>query len=468
MRPVDVKNKAWYTNVIINKNSKVVTLPHKDSELTKFISSTNNIFYISLCRLYFDNYSTPRGVVEVKKAYTAVLGNIIDFMNRSSKFEQVYIYDSTGNLIYPLRDSPSKNDNYYYKYCDIRSLNNSSLTVSNPVTHDKELLEYRYSDYTGWITAITIPEKSLLSPVMTFTKIMFIFSIIILSFALMFSFIVAKKFTKPIEKLRKSIKLVDLKDDSYTIPQDLGSGITELEELNNSFYKMNVKVKKSVDYMLLSQQHENQSRMLALQSQMNPHFLYNTLSTLSVMAEDGMNEEITEMCINISDMLRYISTDKSPLVNINAEIDYTQKYLSCMKIRYGSKLTYAFDIEEALMDIEIPKLMIQPLVENSLKFGTYNEPPWDIDISGKILEDYWQISVQDNGPGFDSEKLNHINNIISQIEQTGLLPSLELEGMGLLNIYIRLKLIYKTHFIFEISQNSFGGTTITVGGILIN
>ena len=463
---INVADKIWFNDVMTREKNKVITLPHKDPELTKFVSQNSNLQYISLCRMYFDKYNTPQGIVEVKQSYDTVLDTIIEYMNKNSDIESIYIYDKIGNLIYPLKDNLNKNDGYYFKYCNIKTVEGSSLLVSNPITNERELLEYKYSDYTGWIIAVAVSEKKLLQPVLSFTKIMGLLTLITLFFSLLFSYFVAKKYTNPIGKLRRTIKFMDVQDSLNSMPQDLGSGLIELEELNRSFIKMNLKVKKSVEYLLMSQQHENQARMLALQSQMNPHFLYNTLTTISIMAEEGMDEQITKMCVDVSDMLRYISSDKSPLVQIDTEIEYTKKYLACMKIRYGDKLTYSIDIDKTMMEIHIPKLIIQPLVENSLKFGTNREPPWDIKIYGEIGNDCWRIEVIDNGPGFNSEKLKLINQKITVINQNGLLPSLEIEGMGLLNIYIRLKLVYNKEMIFEITENPLGGTIIIIGGSL--
>ena len=463
---INVADKIWFNDVMTREKNKVITLPHKDPELTKFVSQNSKLQYISLCRMYFDKYNTPQGIVEVKQSYDTVLNTIIEYMNKNSDIESIYIYDKIGTLIYPLKDNLNNNDGYYFKYCNIKTVEGSSLLVSNPITNERELLEYKYSDYTGWIIAVAVSEKKLLQPVLSFTKIMGLLTLITLFFSLLFSYFVAKKYTNPIGRLRRTIKLMDVQDSSNPMPQDLGSGLIELEELNHSFIKMNLKVKKSVEYLLMSQQHENQARMLALQSQMNPHFLYNTLTTISIMAEEGMDEQITKMCVDVSDMLRYISSDKSPLVQIDTEIEYTKKYLACMKIRYGDKLTTSIDIDKTMMEIYIPKLIIQPLVENSLKFGTNREPPWDIKIYGEIGKDCWRIEVIDNGPGFNSEKLKLINQKIRDIDQNGLLPSLEIEGMGLLNIYIRLKLVYNKEMIFEITENPLGGTIIIIGGSL--
>jgi two-component system sensor histidine kinase YesM len=463
-RNVSLDEKDWYKEVMKKDGGKVITLPHKDPELSKIISKNDNINYISICRLYFGTYNVVQGVVEVKQYSDTILKNIIAYMKKDPVQERIFVYDSSGKVIYPYSDNTKENSTYYYNYYEDNSKTHSFQTVLNPLTKEKELLMYKTSDYTGWTVAVVTSEKTLLSPITNFTKVVLFVSVIILFLALLFSFFAAQKYTTPIKKLRKIVRSINLQEPSFEIPAGLNSGLNELEELNQAFYKMNKKLKTSIDELLLSQQHEMQSKMLALQSQMNPHFLYNTLANISAMAEEEMNEQIIEMCAYISDMLRYISSDSSPLVEINTEIEYTEKYLACMKFRYGSKLSYSIDIDEDVKNVKIPKLSIQPLVENALKFGTKKLPPWDIKISGYIKNNYWHIHVQDNGPGFDAERLEQIHQKMQEIDDTGLLPSLDLEGMGLLNIYIRLKLIYKENMIFIINKNLNGGTIILIGG----
>jgi len=454
-----VMEKYWYNEVIKLDGKKYISLPQKDEELSKFAQQYKNAYFISLCRVYFDNFNVPQGIVEVKQYYNIIFNSISVITHNNISQEQIYVFNKTGEVIYPLDANV-----YYYKYCNTNSPQKSYLTVINPVTKEKELLKYKYSELTGWITAVVVSENKLLSPVFDFTRIVIWVAVLILLLALLFSFFIAKKITIPIAKLHKAIRTFDLESISSSFPQKLNSGLNEMEELNNAFQKMNVKMKKSLDDLILSQQHEMQARMLALQSQMNPHFLYNTLANISVMAEEAMDDQIIEMCSNVSDMLRYISSDKSPLVKLSAEIEYTEKYLACMKLRYGNKLSYSIEINDEMKDIKIPKLVIQPLVENALKYGTCQEPPWTIRITGYLTNTYWQINIQDNGSGFDPQKLKFINEKIEEINRNGLMPSLELDGMGLLNIYIRLKLSYKNQMTFQISDNISGGAMITIGG----
>lgn len=464
---IDVKKMDWYREVIANEGRKFISLPRKDPELSSIIARNKNNYYISLCRLYFDVNSVAQGIVEVKQYYESIFNSINEYNSRNKTNEKILVYDKLGQLIYPIANIEDTNSTFYFNYFSKSSRDNTRLSVTNPLTNDKEMLVYKYSDYTGWLVMIVASESELLSPILSFTKIVFPVAVIILLLALMFSFFAAKKYTNPLAKLRKIIRSMDLQYPSPIVPVELNSGLDELEELNQTFHKMNVKLKDSVDDLLLSQQHEMQSKMLALQSQMNPHFLCNSLATISVMAEESMDEQIVEMCGYISDMLRYISSDSSELVRINTELDYTEKYLACMKFRHGNKLSYTIEFDSDVRDIRIPKLMIQPLVENALKYATRKEPPWTVRIYGYISNNYWQINVEDNGDGFSKEKLDTINAKIQEINKIGLLPSLELEGMGLLNIYIRLRLTYKNQMIFNIAENPSGGAIVTIGGDIL-
>ena len=198
------------------------------------------------------------------------------------------------------------------------------------------MVVYRHSDLTGWLIAVVISDNELLSPVLSFIKSIFAIAVIILMLALVFSFFAARKYTHPISKLYTSIKSMDLQIPLPPLHQELNSGLDELEELNYAFQKMSIKIKKSVEDLLMAQQNELHSKMLALQSQMNPHFLYNTLATISAMSEENMNQEIIKLSGYVADLLRYISSDKSPMaVKIRTEIDYTKNICRVCNLDMG-------------------------------------------------------------------------------------------------------------------------------------
>jgi two-component system sensor histidine kinase YesM len=458
---LSVSSQTWYKQVVANAGDRLLTLPHDDMQVTKSINADTNEKYISLCREYFGEYGDSEGVIEVEQDYSTIF-SLLESGNLNNKNESIYVFNNEGDVIYPLSELSNKGISSYFKYINSTSLQSGFVAIKNNVKQN-ELLSYVRSPYTGWTTAVVVSEQALLSPVYTFSIIILLSTFVLLILALYLSFATARKITSPIFKLRKLIRSIDYNAIPSESMTEINSGFTELEELNDAFYKMNLRVKKSVEGEILSHKNEMQSRMLALQSQMNPHFLYNTLSIISAMAEENMNQQIKEICINVSDMFRYISSDTS-LIEIDNEIRYINQYISCVKYFYGNKLSCTINIDTEMNKLKIPKLLIQPLVENAVKYGTKNAPPWIIKVRGYIEDDHWQIDVEDNGPGFDIQELNILNQKINDIDQTGLLPSLEIEGMGLLNTYMRLKLTYGDSTIFKIISNASEGTTISIGG----
>ncbi|MEG2653686.1 MAG: ATP-binding protein, partial [Ruthenibacterium sp.] len=162
-------------------------------------------------------------------------------------------------------------------------------------------------------------------------------------------------------------------------------------------------------------------------------------------------------------ILRYISSSTEQQVPLADELHYTKDFLLCMAIRYQGNLAYTLNIPDEMLAIQVPKLCVQLLVENAIKFTSTKRPPYNLDISGFADETHYELSIGDNGPGFSQESLSLLRERIAQINETGLLPSLEINGMGLLNVYIRYRLLHGAHLIFRVENRASGGACITIG-----
>ena len=241
------------------------------------------------------------------------------------------------------------------------------------------------------------------------------------------------------------------------------TNIREIDRLTDSINEYIEKSQEQTETIIALHEQEIQTQMLALQSQMNPHFLYNSLASIAEMAREGLADSVMVMTSNISEILRYISSNKEQLIPIGTELDICDKYLECMKIRFGENLQYGFEIDDDLWDVMIPKLCIQLLVENAIKSVTKQAPPWKISIIGRIEEDCWKIEVSDNGSGFDAAAMEKLRVQTESILTTHSFPSLQINGSGLLNIFIRFYLIDKAPFIFEYGNRESGGAYVRVG-----
>jgi two-component system sensor histidine kinase YesM len=457
---VNLPNKLWYEEVLVNTKGKYITIPEKDDELSLFLSS-KDAYSISLVRLFFDANNTPEGIVEVKQDADKLFTNINDYMKHNYG-QKVIVYTDNGDIIYPI-DPKAKELISYFTLLQTNS-HSAISNIRNPITNEKEIYSIAHSEYTGWNIALLVSEQQLLGPLNDFTKKIAMVSFAILLLAISLSYLAAKRITKPIARMHATMKSTNLVGITTHTHVELNSGLNELDRLQFAFNKMSERLKESMDQLLMSQLQELQAKMLALQSQMNPHFLYNTLTTISIMAEENMNEQIVIMIENLSMMLRYISADNSSLVPLETELAYTEKYLECIKIRHKQNVLYTFEMAANMKDIPVPRLIIQPLVENSLKYSSKLLPPWTIKVRGYQENDHWFVEVTDNGPGFDQSAITEFTNRIQEIEQTGIIPGLQLNGMGLLNIYLRLKISYQTDMCMQTINLPDGGAKVIVGG----
>jgi two-component system sensor histidine kinase YesM len=460
---VALEKKLWYEEVLKKDGEKYISPPHTDELLTTY-GTNKGRFFISLCRVVFDRNWVRQGIIEIEQDCDTIFNGIRESVNGESGQKVIYIFNHEGRLLFPYNEKVTGSFKYYFKAIQNQKPGTESYIIKNPVTSNREIMTYTNSDSLGWTVIVIEPQQQVLAPVVKFTEMVVFGSIGLLLLTMLISFILARKVTTPIQKIHKAIKKMDLEMLFSQTQPKLTSDLNELEELNRAFQNMSVKLKQSMDALLLSQSQEMQSKMLALQSQMNPHFLYNTLATIIIMAEEDMKEAVITMCKNVSHMLRYISSHQSSLVKMKTEIEYTQKYLECMKFRHQKNLAYSIEIDEPMAEIKIPKLVIQPLVENAIKYGTCNEPPWRIEVKGFINDLYWQVTVKDNGPGFTPEEIANMEQKVTEFDRNNSPPSLELDGMGLLNIYLRLKLIYQEQMLFQISNQPEGGAFVTIGG----
>lgn len=417
--------------------------------------------YFSLYRMYFDNYHNPAGFVEVSKYYDKLFAEAISPTTAFSL--DITVYDDDGRQIYPDPASGGEKRFDYYTELPSQKLSSGSARVYNHIKHQQEFVTICPLKYSGFTVAAAINNTNFYSPILV--SLMWI-PLLALSLFVVCYFVagfLSRRLAQPLTEMHQFLsqsdsagkfRQIDLKD----------SGVIEIDRLRDSLNSSIRTQEAATESLLVMKESEIQAHMLALQAQMNPHFLYNSLNTIGAMAEEGMTEEVTSMCQDITSILRYISSDKESVSTVEEELEHCSLYLNCMKMRFKDKFTYEFDIDDNLLEMKIPKLCIQLLIENSVKFVSKTAPPWHIRIEGYIDAGQWLISVKDNGPGFDPEVDRHLRSQMDEILKYSRLPSLELDGMGILNIFIRFYLLFGHSFLFQFGNLPEGGAFVIVGG----
>jgi len=323
------------------------------------------------------------------------------------------------------------------------------------------------SDYTNLSVVTVESEKELLLPVSRLRKMTFLLGILILVSTFLISYFIAKKLTRSIDRIKKDIGNLSIENLNIDFDRNY-SDLDELNQLGYAFDKMCKRLRISIKETIDAKVHEKEANRLAFQSQMNPHFLYNTFAVMAAISGEQNVPEVEQMCIKISKMLRYLTYNSSFTVTLKEEMEYTKNYLEIFKKRYETRLVYSVNIEKELLSVKIPKLILQPLVENSILHG-FDENTFKLEVSveGKIRDkEIWIITVKDTGKGFTPEQLENIINGIEKFKSNIEFKDIMNKKVGLINTYARLYLHYRGKTIFDIKTTQ-GCTEILIGGPLI-
>ena len=445
-----VKDKNWYDKTYALSGRKYVYAPAQDVLVSRSAGVDEKTLYFSLCRMFFGSYHTPLGFMEIKSYYDEIFEPLRNEI--LSLKPVIVIYDSDGRQIYPEHaEFP------YFSYID-----DNGKEILNTYTGKKQYLCFSKSEDDGLTVAMAVDNQVFMEPVYRSFIPIILVVILILIICILVSTMLSKQMSDPIRRIYAFLS--DNEKDQFTKLSLKNSGILEIDKLRDSINESIENQQNSTKTLLTLKEQEVQSQMLALQSQMNPHFLYNSLSMIGEMADSGMTEEVSKMCEDITSILRYISSNREQRIRVEEEMEQVDRYLFCIKRRFGEGLKYSYDIPDEILDCMAPKLCVQLLVENSVKAVMTHREPWEIKIEGLIKGDDWEITVYDNGPGFDPAVDKELRHNMDEILERGVLPSLRIEGMGILNIFIRLYLLDGIPFVFDFGNREEGGAFVKIGG----
>ena len=290
----------------------------------------------------------------------------------------------------------------------------------------------------------------------------FLYGVSFILFVLLFIciYLLVHHTNKPILELNKKVRMANL--DQVPKQQVARQGTDEVQELEASFDAMMERMKTSVEL-------EKKAYLKALQAQMNPHFLYNCLSTISSMGVESENEEIPVFCDHLAAILRYETVYEDKAVTLADELQNVRNYLELMKLRYEDDFTYVLDVDESLLSIPMPRLILQPMVENCFEHGFQSvTPPWHVAIRMAREDGQWCISIADNGCGFDEETRSQLRQQVAHVmEHLGeAYTGLKIGGLGLVNTIVRLRLVSGDRLSYDISPNTPTGTIVTLKGMI--
>ncbi|MFD0713992.1 sensor histidine kinase [Paenibacillus sp. GCM10027626] len=295
------------------------------------------------------------------------------------------------------------------------------------------LVNYVKSAELGWYLVDYVPLQKILAPVTESRTFFYLFLGIMLLVSITISYVLYQNIRIPIKNLIRSVQ--QLKKGNYATRISMKGG-NDFTFLIQRFNEMAEQIENLVGKVYAEEIRSREATMKQLQSQINPHFLYNCLAFMKSMAILENNDAIVAMSVHLSKYYRYTTRNEQQLVPMREEIELVRHYLAIQNLQ-NKRLSYTIEIPDAMLDLLIPRLLIQPVVENAILHGIERHAEAGrIRISGVQLIDENRITVEDDGPGMNGQELQALARRLN-------LPLTEEVGCGLWNVHQRLKLQFE-------------------------
>lgn len=425
---INNKDREYRNEIVLNHNRWDNLKFEKDTssyirKISKPIKSIDSMYIIAYVDIYFDLNS---------------LKNIVKNTNLKG---DLIIFDEADNIIFNSNKDILKSDIDYIK--------------SNIYKVDKNnfpMVIVKKDAQTGYKYTTLINEEKLGVNKIKF-RIGYI-SLIFIVTILIITYLIINKYSTKLKRMITSIE--KLKEGKLDTRFNVEHETDELDMICISIDEMSESLQYNINKNYISEVKQKQAEINALQSQIKPHFLYNTLEVIRMSALASKNKEVAQMIYNLASMFRYSTYNNGSLVTIRDEINHSKMYLSLCSTRYKGMLDYSIYVDDKYLDYLLPKFTIQPILENSinhgLRKGSYDN---HIKISISNINEYIEINVEDNGNGMSEDAINKIKEGLKKNIQK---PN----SIGLMNINNRLKLKFGDEYGIYINSRINEGTTVTV------
>lgn len=441
MSPQDFENMIWIERADTRYGKSVIANDHTDTWGT---GSNPQVF--SLIKAV---QGKNMGYVEVQKKVSD-LANLIKLPKKDLEYA---IFVNGDELLYT--NTPLKNRDVL-----------TEIALKDGEFVSKEYLVSKTISKKFDVTIVLMENMDIVRKNSVFIAPMtFFMAGVFFVISMIFVVIISTFLTKPIRELRKVMEQTKVENIGENVVSS--SAFDEIKALNVSYQnvleRLQISMLKEKRTALL----QLQAQFDTLQSQVNPHFLFNVLNVIASRGMRNNDEIICEMCGSLASMLRYSTNNKTRYARILEEITYLEQYFYLQKARYEHKINFNIQVSPDILNEIIPKMVLQQVVENCINHAFANMTgDMRIQISGWKENGKWYCKVEDNGQGIEPQTLKLLSRKFEQtksrILKMGENIELEIGGMGLVNTYARLLLLYNEELIFEV-KNKDTGVEVIIG-----
>ncbi|MDR7076955.1 two-component system sensor histidine kinase YesM [Neobacillus niacini] len=445
----NIKQEYWYSSVPLNGMTMLVTrtlkLKNKEQPVISLVR-----------RLYNPDTLLPVGmlIIDINFRRIEEISNKVT-ISRNGYF---FILDANGHYVYHPDYSKLGTKIEYNQLTKLKTNENSTQILEN---ERKDFVTYTYSPNIGWSFFTAVPYKDITGGIIQIGRTIILTILISLIIAYTIGFFFATSIIRPIRRLKRFMKEVEIGNLSGRVLVESNDEIGQLSAgFNNTVEKLSnlleeVYISKLRETEMSLKQKEIEIKML--QSQMNPHFLYNSLETIRGMALEENQENIAIMSFSLAKLLRYNLKNDSSTVSLGEEIKFCQTYLQIQKFRFEERFEYEIDIPEWAIQQQVVKFSLQPLVENCFvhAYGQFSQK-FRITISVVLdSESSFTIRIEDTGTGIPNHILDELTRKIEQKTTNS-----DGKHIGILNVQQRIHHVFGSEFGLTIRSQLGAGTVV--------
>lgn len=441
-----LQEQSWYQTAKSEGGKSVISAPHVQN-----IIQNEYRWVVSLSReLKSTDGITAEGIFLVD-LNLSIINDICNNINLGKK-GYLFIVDNNGNIVYHPQQELIQSKLRTERISDVIQAPSGSSFIAND-GDGKRIYSVQDTKF-GWKIAGVSYTDELISSKEDLRNSVIFYALCGLAISLLISLWLSHRLSRPIKELQSDMKLVE--KGNFDIQTEIGQ-MNEIGQLGRSFNMMVSRIKTLMQEIIRNQESKRKSELLLLQSQINPHFLYNTLDSIVWMAEQKQHEEVVLMTSALAKLFRASITKDKELVPIRVEIEHITNYLLIQKMRYNSELDYVLDIDEAILPFRTLKILLQPFIENAIYHGIrnkYGSADGVVTIRGRLINEHVVFEVEDNGLGMTPEQLSRL-----LINDEGELRN---QGIGISNVNERIKLYFGHEYGIQIRSEIEAGTCVTI------
>lgn len=441
---IDVKGQDWYKNAESAIENVHFSIPHIQNLYEDGLYRYHWVVSLSRYVDINDGEIPGSGVLLVDMKYS-VIEDVLKQINDSSEGIYYYMISRDGQMIYHPRKTEMARG--LFEENSLKASGYEEGTYEITTDGHKESVVVGNIAYTGWKLIGVVPESVQTARINNFRYYIFTTIMVLMMMLLEGNRLISRKISKPIRKLDESVKTYEAggKTDIYI------GGSSEIRHLGYSVQRSYERIETLMEEIIRQQNERRKSELDALQSQINPHFLYNTLSMMNWMAIRSNQMEISKVTLALSTFYRTALSKGEDVVTVENCIQNMQAYLEIQLTMHDNNFTVDWDIDPTIKNEKMPKLLLQPVVENAIEHGIDEKEDGDkkLFLSFRGNGDDVEITVRDNGMGMPQEKAET-------------LVTYQAKGYGLKNVNDRIRLLYGEKYGIQIFSAPDEGTTVVM------